>query len=76
MFITDKQLSMNFRDHHMNVEISRQCVYNSYVYITATQMCMNFRDHHMNVEISRQCVYNRYTAVYELEGSSYECGGK
>ena len=57
----------------MNVEVSRHCLY---VYITDTQPCMNFRDHHMNVEVRRQCVYNRYTDVYELQGSSYECGGK
>ena len=53
----------------MNVELSRQCG------ITGTQMCMNFRDHHINVEVSRQCVFNRYTALYELQGSSYKCGG-
>ena len=54
----------------MNVEVSRQCD------ITDTQLCMNFRDHHTNMEVSRHCVYNRYTAVYELQGSSYEYGGK
>ena len=58
MYITDTQMCMNFRDHHMNVEVSRQCD------ITDTQLCMNFRDHHMNMEVSRQCVYNRYTDVY------------
>ena len=54
----------------MNMEVSRQYVYNRYTAVYELQ------GNHMNVEVSRQCVYNRYTDVYELQGSSYEYGGK
>ena len=30
MYITATGMFMNFRDHHMNVEVSRLCVYNMY----------------------------------------------
>ena len=71
MCIIDTLKSINYRDHHTNVAVSRQCVYNRYT----EEYDLQGSSYECGWELT-MCVYNRYTEEYELWVSSYECGGE